>query len=98
MRKARAVSLVLVVLATAAVLAAAALGLPVQRPDLTTTSGAAGVNQTAVVVKAPWMLSSYRWVEPVWVATDGTVLPTLPTMLAGQRWAQPPAWIQIERR
>ena len=98
MRKARAVSLVLVVLAIAAVLAAAAFGLPVQRPDLVTTSGAAGVEQAAVVVKTPWMLSSYRWVEPVWVTIDGTLVPTMPKALPGSRSAQPPAWIPIDGR
>lgn len=95
MRKVCAASLVLVVLAAAAVLAASAFGLPVQRPDLTTMSTTPTVPAAAVVVKTPWMLSTYRWVQPTWAVTDWVVLPTLPKTLPGAPGDQPPAWIQI---
>lgn len=96
MRNACALIVVLLMFAAAG-FAAAAAGLPVRGPYPATTSTSARVSHAAVVVKKTWMLpgATYKWVQPVWIATGGILLPRLSSNVTSDPWAQPPASIPV---
>ena len=83
MRTPRAVSLLLVALATAAILASVA------------GAGRAPQPTAAVKTAATLPCASYPWVQPSWITRGGTSLPVLPAVTQTQATGLP-YWIPLE--